>query len=392
MDSYVMHVIPQIMNTLGHKIKGEKMEIVHGLNSKREIVKKELHTSKEKGAFLRYKGEDVVIEPDLKLWNKIYRPNDKSEGFLNAFYQITNECNKNCEYCYNKYLLLSHPGDTSTNQLIKSLEKFVPADPKDLSNISYKEYIYDKIHPMVSFIGGEPTVAKSLVPFVNYIANTRQNKIFVYTNGIKLLNIDYLKQFPNTSQIMWSISTDKNTTENFIRRVTENIMKFNFEYGYNIIVGRTEDTIKKNLELDKICRSYEPQEIRYRAFADQVKGYSDYQSSIIKFIELSRGIPYDYYLDNAWIGHGGFVTILPYDKSDNPNTGKVSIALLPVWKRTFAEAISKWGSFVINTTYINMPGECHMNTPDLYRWRIKHTKNYISEGTKIIWGKINPYC
>jgi len=56
------------------------MIIIHGFNKEREIVKKELHVSKETGAFLRYEGEDTLLEPDINLWNKIYRPNDPSEG------------------------------------------------------------------------------------------------------------------------------------------------------------------------------------------------------------------------------------------------------------------------------------------------------------------------
>ena len=149
------------------------MEIVHGLNKERRIVLKELHTSEEKGAFLRYEGVDTVIEPELKVWERTYRPEDPPEGYKNAFYQITEECNKNCEYCYNQFLLQRHPGDTTLKQLIKSLDEFVPADPRP--TVPYSEYTYDTFHPTVSFIGGEPTVAETLIPFVHYITNVMSN-------------------------------------------------------------------------------------------------------------------------------------------------------------------------------------------------------------------------
>lgn len=366
------------------------MEIVHGLNEKREIVKKELHTSKEKGAFLRYKGEDTVIEPDINAWKKIYRPEDKSAGFLNAFYHMTNKCNKHCKYCYNRYLLLSLPGGTPVDQLVRNLEQFVPADRREV--LPFKDYIFDRLHPMISFLGGEPTIADELAPFIHYITSTRNNKIYVYTNGIKLQDIDYLKQFPNTNQIMWSISTDKDTTEKFLRTAIENIMEFNHEFGFNLVVGQTENTIQKNLEIDKWMRDYEPQEIRYRALCDQRKGTSDYLSNMVKFIERARGIDYNYYLDKASIGNGGFVSSLKPEYSDDPNKGKVSVGIVPAWRQTFTEVLCKWGSFVLNTTYINSAGECHMNSPDLYKWRMKYSKDYISEGTRIIWGKTNPYC
>jgi len=365
------------------------MKIVHGFNEAREIVKKELHVSKNDGAFLRYKGEDTLIEPDINIWNKIYRPDDPSEGFHNAFYHITNECNKGCDYCYNRYLLQQLPGENDVSKLTGSLDAFVPTDTREV--VPYREYIYDGLHPTISFIGGEPTVAESLIPFIEYIVSRGTNKMYVFTNGIKLLDMEYLKQFPNTSQIMFSISTDMNTTEEFVRTVTENLMKFNFEYGYNLVVGRTESTILKNLEVDAILRQYEPEEIRYRAFADQVKGTLDYASSMVAFIERSRGIPYDYYVQNANWGHGSIVSWLDYDLSENLKTGRVSIAVLPVWKRTFAEIQAKRGSFIINTTYINSPGECHMNSPALYKWRMENTKNYITKGTQSIWGKKNPF-
>lgn len=365
------------------------MKIVHGFNEKREIVKKELHTSKEKGAFLKWNNEEVIIEPDLKVWNKIYKPNDKSEGFKNAFYVITNDCNKHCDYCYNRDLLCYHPGGDSINQLIKNLEMFVPSERKNI--IPFKEHELDGIHPTISYIGGEPTVADTIIPFTRYITETRNNKIFIYTNGIKLLDIDYLKQFPNTNQIIFAISTDINTTEDFIRKVTKNIMKFNFEYGYSIVVSPNKEEQIKNFEIDKICRSYQPQEIRYRVYINQPKGYSDYLSSVMKFIEKSRDISYDYYLDNAWLAHGGFVSTLKYDKTENPDTGNIAIASLPVWRKSFTEILCKWGAFVMNTNYINIPGECHMNSADLFFWRMKHTKEYVTEETKHIWGTKNPY-
>jgi len=365
------------------------MKIVNGFNHKREIVEKELHVDKDRGAFLRYNGEDTVIEPDVNVWNRIYRPNDPSEGFVVAFYHMTNECNKHCEYCYNRYLFRHHPGNTKLENLIKSLDEFVPVDYRDV--VPFKDYVFDNIHPQITFVGGEPTVSDNLPPFVEHIVNTRNNKMYVYTNGIKLQDIDYLKQFPNTNQIMWSISTDKDTPKEFLDTTIGNIKKFKHEYGFNLVVGTTEETIEKNLEIDEWLKSYNPQEIRYRAVCDQRKGTSDYLSNIIKFIARTRDISYQHFLDKSHIGHGGFVSTLRAEDSDDPSKGKVSVALLPVWKQTFAEAVCKWGSFMINTTFLNVPAECHMYSVPLYKWRMEHTKEYISEGNMPVWGKRNPY-
>jgi hypothetical protein len=130
----------------------------------------------------------------------------------------------------------------------------------------------------------------------------------------------------------------------------------------------------------------DPHEIRYRAIADQREGFTDFLSNVIKFIERARDIKYQDYIEKADIGHGGLVSIL-----DTEN-GKADAAVLPVWNMTFAESISKRGSFIINTTYINAPGECHMNSPELYRWRIANSKTLKTKGNSILWGKLNPYC
>lgn len=367
------------------------MEIVHGLNAERCIVEKELHVTEEKGAFLRYEDVDTVIEPNIKVWNKIYRPDDPPEGFKNAFYQLTNECNKNCEYCYNRYLLLYHPCDTTVKQLVQSTEEFIPVDTREI--VPYRDYIYDGYHPTISFIGGEPTVADTLIPLVWYIHGSRNNRMYIYTNGINLLKKDYLKQFPNTNQILWSLSVDKFTKHSFIKRVMDKIQETNHEISFNIIIGQTEETIQNNLAMDQFIReNYDPEEIRYRAIIDQRMGVAGYLSDILKFIERARGITLDHYIENAFMGHGGFVCSLKPEFSDDPKKGKVAAAVLPVWGQTFAEAVSKWGSFIMNTTYMNAPGECHMNSPELYRWRMSHPEICKSEATEIIWGKQNPYC
>jgi sulfatase maturation enzyme AslB (radical SAM superfamily) len=355
--------------------------IVHGLNKDREIIERKLITKKD-GVYL----DDTLIEPDADLFfGKIWDPDEKHEGFTNAFYQITNECNKHCDYCYNRYLLLQHPGDTRFEQLVKSLDEFIPDDDRGI--MPYKDFSYCPGNPKIGFIGGEPTVTPVLVPFVNHICNTRNNKVYIYTNGLKLLDPLYLDTFENTSQIMFAISTDKNTSPEFLRAVVGNLKQYNFEYGFSIIVGRTEETNKQNLKLNDLMMKFEPQEIRYRAVADQIKGYSDFQSNVMKFIEKARGIKYDDFASNAVMGgRGGMISLM--DTAD----GKVSTALLPTWNQSFAENISKGGSFVINTRCINAPGECHMNSPDLYRWRMTHTKELYVDSLEPVWGKQNPYC
>jgi len=308
---------------------------------------------------------------------------------MNAFINITKECNKNCHYCYSKDFK-AHAPDYPLLNLMNTVDLFVPADNRIV--VPFRQYQYDSIHPTISFVGGEPTVAKTLLPLIEHIISRGTNKIYIFTNGIKLLDKEYLRQFSNTSQIMFSLSVDINTEVDFIRSVTENLMKFNFEYGYNLVVGRSEETIQPLLKLDKTLREYEPEEIRYRALSDQIKGLQDCPSSIVKFIERSRGIPYDYFIANCNWGHGSIVSMLDCDKSENPKTGRVSIAMIPVWRKTFAEIQAKRGCFIVNTKYLLTPSEGQIESKDLYNYRMKHTKKYMTESTKCVWGEKNYFA
>jgi hypothetical protein len=354
--------------------------IVHGLNEQRKIVEKELKVTDE-GVYL----DDVLLETDVDLWNRIYRPNDPNEGFCVAFYQLTNDCNKKCAYCYNRYLLKQHPGVVAVDKLVQSLEEFTPKDTRPVQR--YRDYEFDGIHPLYAFIGGEPTVAPELPAFLHYICATRNNKIYVYTNGINITeDKHWIKQFPDTHQIMWSLSCDRDTTPEYIDKFVDIVGPRSNEYGFNLIIPESESGRDYALKLNDHMLQYHPEEIRYRGLSDQIEGTSAMLSDVIKFVAEARDITYDDFKKYAHFGHGGFVSTMT-----NPR-GKISTALLPIWKRTFGEMLCKWGSYLINTYYFNTPGECHMNSADLLKWRMKNSHLFINEGVKMFWGKVNPYC
>ncbi len=349
--------------------------IVHGLNRDREIIEKELTTKKE-GVFLN----DTLIEPDADLfWNKLYSTG-RHEGFTNAFIQITNRCNKDCTYCYNRWLILKHPGGTRVDQLVPMIEKYVPDDDRGV--LTYKNFTYEGGNPKIGYLGGEPTIARSFIPLLHYLCSARNNKQYVYTNGIKLLDMDYLKNLPNTNQIMFTISCDDQTTPEFINQVTNNLDQFNLEYGFSLIVGQDE---KRELEFNELFMKFNIQEIRYRAFSDQREGTSDYLSNVIKFIEKAQGIKYDDFVQQLDMGRGGMIGAVV------ANGIKMSTATIPVWGQSIAEQVCRSGSFVLNTTCVSSPGECHMNSKELYRFRMSMTDEIYTDSLKPIWGTRNTY-
>lgn len=351
---------------------------VHGLNKARDIIERDLRT-KMGGVYL----DSTLIEKDAELfWDKLWS-DGKHEGFTNAFIQITNRCNKKCPYCYNRDLLLKHPGGTRVNQLVPMIEHYVPDDDRGVQ--TYKDFTYEGGNPKIGYLGGEPTIAKSFVPLLHYLCSARSNKQYVYTNGIKLVDMDYLKSLPNTNQIMFAISCDEQTDREFLDSIMRNLEKFKFEYGFSMICKDTEHN--QMLHDYFMSRIDDPnmQEIRYRAASDQRAGRSDFLSDILRYMEKMQGIDYDTLKEKLVIGRGGMIGAVMAAGI------KLSTATIPVWGQAIAEQVSRSGSFVLNTTVVSSPGECHMNSAPLYRFRMGMTDEIYTDSLKPIWGTWNHY-
>lgn len=361
---------------------------VHGLDHFRMIVEKNL-IYKDDGVWLESENDSVHLETDIDVWKKQYTPENPIGGYFTAFFHLTNDCNKNCRYCYEKTLPIKHPGNNTLEEFIYSIQKYVPDDPRGYGERPYKEYKYDGYHPVIRFVGGEPTMFPDLDKLVHWIVENTNNKIHIYTNGIKLLDDDYLKRFPNSNQINWALSVDHETDPAFIRTITENIIdnNSNHEYSYGVLLSCP--TAKKMLEVDKICREYNPQEIRYRGISDQLHGkFFPKLSQLIQFICKSRGLDKDYYLENARF-HQQCLSCLSYDKTDNPDTGNIVTAILPLWRTMIVEDMVKYGSFVINTKFLNHSCETHAVSGALYKWRMSIKDITYHPGLEPIWGKVN---
>jgi len=364
------------------------MNKVHGLDKFRNIIEKKL-VYDNKGVWLNSSTDKILLEKNLEVWKHQYQPKIPAEGYFTAFFHLTNDCNKNCNYCYEKDLLVKHPGNNTLEDFISNIKEFVPDDTRGYGYKPYKEYYYDGVHPMIRFVGGEPTMFKNLDKLVYWIVNNTNNKVHIYTNGIKLQNPEYIKKFPKSNQINWALSIDHETKSNYIRTFTENIEKFGGgqEYSYGVLL--TCNTTQKMLKIDKICREYQPQEMRYRGISDQLKGkYFPMLSQIIKFICKSRNLDFDYYLNNAKF-HQQCLSSLKFNKTDNHNTGNIVTAILPMWRTLIVEEAIKYGSLVVNTKYLNNSTETHCVSGQLYKWRMKHPKTAFHNGLKPVWGKIN---
>jgi len=364
------------------------MTNIHGLNKFRDIIEKKIVYDMN-GVWLVSEDDKVLLEEDFSIWEKQFHPEETAGGYFTSFFHMTNDCNKNCKYCYEKDLIVKHPGNNTLEDFISNIKEFVPNDLRGYGSRPYKEYHYDGYHPVIRMVGGEPTMFKDLDKLVHWICENTNNKIHIYTNGIKLLDHTYINKFPDSNQVNWALSVDSETDPKYIRDITENIitLKPNQEYSYGVLLSC--DTTEPMLKLDKVCREYKPQEIRYRGISDQLHGtYFPMLSQLIKFICKSRDLDKSYYLDNARF-HQQCLSILRFDKTDNPDTGNIVTAILPMWRTTIVEEAIKYGSMVVNTKYLNNSTETHCVSGPLYKWRMSNPKESYHEGLSPIWGKIN---
>lgn len=88
---------------------------------------------------------------------------------------LTDYCNANCSFCI---------ADLIHDRLILDVDKAKQKIEFAMKYMGVKE---------VLLLGGEPTMAKSLVPFIKYLATLGLNKIIMTTNGLALAHYPKLR-------------------------------------------------------------------------------------------------------------------------------------------------------------------------------------------------------
>lgn len=363
--------------------------IVHGLDKERNVVEKELIVTQKDGAVLSYAGESVCIEPDYEVWEKIWESRKMLEGFTCAFMNITNRCNKKCGYCYPEDLKIKHLGGPSLDQLINTVKEFIPND-KDTSNVEYKNYDYDGVHPIVRVIGGEPTVVDHLPEFLNWAVENTGLKYWVCTNGINQQNKSYFKNISKSRQIIWALSVDWNTTDDFIKRWVDNIQSYggNNEFSFGLIINNADP--QNSMRQDSLLRTFHPQEIRYRSLSKQDGSLLPYTSKMMKFVEESRGIPKQLFLDKAkWVQQ--ILTCLSHKHLPSSDEGNIVLARLAVYNITIMDLACRHASYLMTTPQFWNPTEGHCSSPHAFKFRMRNTDKYYKPESHIFWGKYNPY-
>ena len=132
----------------------------------------------------------VLIEPDEDFFNSleygVEAPRYINRNNLTMF-DVSTACNKKCDYCYAKP---NRRPQKSIDQLLLDLER-VP-------------------HRTVILMGAEPTTRPDLPELVRAI-NSAGKRTFLFTNGIKLADENYISELVDAGIRYFEISVDPQT-------------------------------------------------------------------------------------------------------------------------------------------------------------------------------------
>jgi len=119
--------------------------------------------------------EKYLIEPDANFYINYTYPKRNLQEFLNAVcLDITNRCNLKCPHCYQ--IPDNKSQDSSINSIIDQIKKW----PSQRA---------------VVLMGAEPTIRNDLPDIIEEINKIAVRPIMILTNGVRLANLNYAKQF-----------------------------------------------------------------------------------------------------------------------------------------------------------------------------------------------------
>lgn len=125
-----------------------------------------------------------LVEPDADFYLNYNYPRHALGSY---FLDVTNRCNLACPNCYQE------PDNMSKDLPIDYFLNIIESWPDDGFP--------------VSLCGAEPTVRKDLPEFIDAVLNLPGNprSIMILTNGVRLSDEEYVKQFSKFRNVMWTI-------------------------------------------------------------------------------------------------------------------------------------------------------------------------------------------
>ena len=133
----------------------------------------------------KWHGEsEHLIEPDAEFYLNYNYPREALQSYL---IDVTNRCNLNCPNCYQE------PDNMSKDQPIEYFLEIIKSWPDDGFPLA--------------LCGAEPTVRKDLPEFLAAIQALpgKPRGIMILTNGVRMADREYVEQFKEFKNLMWTI-------------------------------------------------------------------------------------------------------------------------------------------------------------------------------------------
>lgn len=194
----------------------------------------------------RFHGEsEHLIEPDGEFYLNYKYPRNPLKSYM---IDITNRCNLVCPNCHQE------PDNQSKDSPIEFFLEIVKSWP-------------DNGYP-VALCGAEPTVRKDLPEFVEALNNLpgKPRNIIILTNGVKLADYEYCKQFIKFDNVAWTIGLNHPEYQGPTVRAKqiqgiENCVKLNFKIkniSYTLeVLDQMEYCLKEIQEFHgKYCNAF----------------------------------------------------------------------------------------------------------------------------------------
>lgn len=177
-----------------------------------------------------------LVEPDAEFYLNYNYPRQALESY---FIEVTNRCNLACPHCYQE------PDNMSKDPSIDYMLELIKSWP-------------DNGFP-VALVGAEPTTRKDLPALIKAIQALpgKPRAIMILTNGVYMSDVEYVKEFAEFKNVMWTIGLNHPDYQGHtVRRKQMEGIKNMQDYGLRIknVSYTLEDLTQLEYCLEEIQR------------------------------------------------------------------------------------------------------------------------------------------
>ncbi|MFH1982255.1 MAG: hypothetical protein ABIL58_10440, partial [Pseudomonadota bacterium] len=277
-----------------------------------------------------------------------------------------------CPDCYMAHRRLPDLTQYTLEDAKAIATQIVPA-PEALRELSWDKYRLSPANQTLRIDGGEPTVWPYLAAFLSWFIATYPNRAVVLTNGLRLAESGFLRNFPLTNQIFFAVSPKLNT----LRMAGAGFRALDDAGRQYACIATTRTLVEMEQILD-VADRFNPKEIRVRSIVNHQTGERYlFQSELIGFLCRRYGIHRDDYLAEmdatlpcATRLYGRLPFVL--------HTG-----LNPTWNTAILEEVAKCTTFHLGLRSMQTQAEAFLGNARFAVWRRRYLHEGVTKGISL---------